>query len=188
MIFEEVNIALNAFGRYVIQQSRSNLTRGKKNVTKGLYNSLKYKVYEDDKNNFILDFLGADYQDFVDEGVRGKNPNALPKGAKNFGKQQAPNSPFKFGSGRGGSGLRRAINKWVTQKKAFGGQIRDKKGRFIPRKTLQFLITRSIWYSGIKPSMFFTKPFTKAFKRLPAELLEAFKIDVEKGILLGIKK
>ena len=53
---------------------------------------------------------------------------------------------------------------------------------------MQFLITRSIWYSGIKPSMFFTKAFTKAFKRLPAELLEAFKIDVEKGILLGIKK
>lgn len=188
MEFQQINNALNAFGRYVIQQSKSNLTRQKKNVTKQLYNSLKYKIEKDENDNIILYFLGADYQDFVDEGVKGKNPNRLPKGSKNFGKQQAPNSPYRFGSGRGGPGLRKAINTWVTQKKAFSGKIRDKKGKFIKRKTLQYLITRSIWYSGIKPSLFFTKPFQSAFKRLPNEIIDAFKLDVEKGIILGIKE
>ena len=35
---------LNSFGKYVIKQARTNLTKGKKNVNKKLYNSLKFKV------------------------------------------------------------------------------------------------------------------------------------------------
>ena len=57
MEFQEINNALNAFGRYVIQQSKSNLTRQKKNVTKQLYNSLKYKIEKDENDNIILYFL-----------------------------------------------------------------------------------------------------------------------------------
>ena len=36
--------AMNDFAKYVIQQSRSNLTKGKKNVSKDLYNSLKSEI------------------------------------------------------------------------------------------------------------------------------------------------
>ena len=43
MDYLELSKALNAFGKYVIQQSRSNLTKGKKNSTSDLYNSLKYE-------------------------------------------------------------------------------------------------------------------------------------------------
>ena len=56
---------------------------------------------------------------------------------------------------------------------------RDKSGRFISRRSLQYLIARSIFTNGIKPSLFFTKPFKKAFKNLDANLIEAFKLDVE---------
>jgi hypothetical protein len=48
------------------------------------------------------------------------------------------------------------------------------------RKTLKFLIARSIYMSGIKPSLFFTKPFEAAFKRLPDDLIEKFGLDAEK--------
>jgi hypothetical protein len=48
------------------------------------------------------------------------------------------------------------------------------------RKTLKFLMARSIYMSGIKPSLFFTKPFEAAFKRLPDDLIEKFGLDAEK--------
>ena len=41
---------LNKFAKYVIQQSRSNLTKGKKNASKELYNSLGYEVLKSAKS------------------------------------------------------------------------------------------------------------------------------------------
>ena len=41
------------------------------------------------------------------------------------------------------------------------------------------MIARSIYNNGIKPSLFFTKPFEKAFKGLSKDLVEAYKLDVE---------
>ena len=45
--------ALDNFGKYVVQQSRSNLTKKDKNVSKGLYNSIKYDT-KVSKNSFEL--------------------------------------------------------------------------------------------------------------------------------------
>ena len=44
------------------------------------------------------------------------------------------------------------------------------------------MIARSIFNKGIKPSMFFTKPFKKAFDNLPKDIVEAYKLDVEELI------
>jgi hypothetical protein len=52
---------------------------------------------------------------------------------------------------------------------------------------MAFVLQRSIFAQGLKPTMFFTKPFEKAFKRLPDEILEQFAIDVENQLTLGIK-
>ena len=51
-MLENVNKAINKFRAYVIQQSRSNLSKGKKNVSKSLYNSIKSEVETED--NYIL--------------------------------------------------------------------------------------------------------------------------------------
>ena len=125
-----------------------------------------------------------DYGKFIDKGVKGSSPTDLPKGSKNYGKQQAPNSPYKFGAGTksAGGGLRKNIDQWVVRKKVFKENVRDKKGKFIKRKGLVYMITRSIYLSGIKPSMFFTKPFQQAYKNLPKELQENFITDIEKII------
>ena len=40
MQLKETKDILNKFAKYVIQQSRTNLTKGKKNSSKALYNSL----------------------------------------------------------------------------------------------------------------------------------------------------
>ena len=71
----------------------------------------------------------------------------------------------------------RKLDKWIVRK---GIAPRDKNGKFMSRKTLQFLIARSIFTKGIKPSLFFTKPFNKAFKNLDKDLVDAFRLDVEK--------
>jgi hypothetical protein len=57
---------------------------------------------------------------------------------------------------------------------------KDKKGKFIPRKNLQFLIARSIYRRGIKPSLFFTKALEGAYKKLPDELISKYGLDAEK--------
>jgi hypothetical protein len=61
---------LNRFSKYVITQSKANLTRGKKSVSKELYNSLDSNV-KVSKNSFELSFLMEDYGVFQDKGVSG---------------------------------------------------------------------------------------------------------------------
>ena len=44
MELKETKQILNTFAKYVIQQSRSNLSKDKKNVSKALYDSLDYEI------------------------------------------------------------------------------------------------------------------------------------------------
>ena len=176
MLNKEVQNELNKFAKYVIQQSRSNLTKGDKNVSKDLYNSLGYKL-EETSNGTRLGFEMDGYGNFVDKGVRGKSSSA-----------KAPNSPYRFGTGSGKKGgLTKGINQWVKRR---GIQFRDRKsGRYLSYKSTAFLISRSIYQKGVKPSLFFTKPFNAAFKRLPDELLKAYSVGLEKqiGVILNKK-
>jgi hypothetical protein len=168
---EEVQEAIDKFRKYVVQQSRSNLTKQKKNASKSLYNSIK-GVSKVNPNSISLYFEMEEHGIYQDKGVKGKTSST-----------KAPNSPFKFGSGTGKKGgLTDGIQKWVKQKRF---QFRDEQGRFMSYNSTAFLITRSIYNKGLKPSLFFTKPFEKAFDRLPDELVEAYGLDIEK---LYVKK
>lgn len=175
MLNKQAQDSLNGFAKYVIQQSRSNLTKGGKKASGALYSSLGYNV-EQTAKGFSLSFEMEDYGTFQDLGVKGKSKQ-----------DKAPNSPYRFGSGSGKKGgLTKGIDKWVRLK---GIQFRDKKsGRFLSYKSTAFLITRSIYQTGIKASLFFTKPFTKAFKRLPDDLVKAYSIGLEKQIQVNLNK
>jgi hypothetical protein len=70
MELQETKKVLNNFAKYVIQQSRSNLTKGKKNVTKKLYESLDYDILSDN-TGFILQFIMEEYGAYQDQGVSG---------------------------------------------------------------------------------------------------------------------
>ena len=171
----EVDNVIKKFRDYVIQQARSNLTKGGKNVSKELYNSLKGEIVTE--NGFsIVGFSMDDYGAFQDKGVKGKSSSS-----------KAPNSPFKFGSGTGKKGgLTQGINKWVRAK---GFQFRDKKtGKFMSYQATSFLITRSIFHKGIKPSLFFTKPFEAGYKKyIDVDLIKAFGQDVETMVDYNLK-
>lgn len=166
---------LEIFKDYIIQQSRSNLTKANKNVTKQLYNSLRgeVNVYP---NSFSLKFIMEDYGKFQDKGVKGFS-STYP------GSQ---NSPFRFGTGSGKpGGLSEGIRKWVNARRF---QFRDDKGRFLSYKSTAFLVARSIWHKGLKASLFFTKPFERAFKKLPGDIEEAYGLDVEEFLAQTIKE
>ena len=154
------------FGKYLVTESRKNLTRKGKRSTGGLYKSLNYKT-KINKNSFEFSFYMEDYGDFQDKGVKGKVSSL-----------KAPRSPFKFGSGTGKKGgLTKGINQWVKRE---GIQFRNKKGQFITRKSTAFLIIRSIYNTGLKTTNFYSRPFELGFKKLPDEIVEAYALDLEK--------
>jgi len=75
---ENTQKALNKFGKYLVKESRKNLTRKKKNVTNSLYESLDYNV-KAMPNSFEFDFLMNEYGEWVDKGRKaGKNPPFSP--------------------------------------------------------------------------------------------------------------
>ncbi len=169
MQLKEVEVILNKFAKYVIQQARTNLTKGvdgkSKNTSKKLYNSLEHKVNRY-KDSIDVLFLMEEYGFFQDLGVSGKKVKYdTPYSYKD--KMPPPSS----------------LDKWIVRK----GLAPRKNGKFKNRtidkvgfrKSIQFLVARSIFMKGIKPSMFFTKPFQKAFKYLPNELKDAFIFDIE---------
>ena len=165
-MLSNVEKELKNFAKYVVTKSRMNLRSSDKNSSGDLSRSLDSNV-KVSKNSFELSFLMEDYGVFQDKGVKGKSSSA-----------KAPNSPFKFGTGTGRKGgLSEGINKWVKRKRF---QFRDKKsGKFLSYDSTAFLISRSIYHKGIAPSLFFTKPFEKAFKNLNKDLVKAYKLDVE---------
>jgi len=164
MDFKETKEALNNFAKFVIKQSRTNLTKKKKNVTSSLYESLGYDLNVS-KNSFYLEFYMDEYGAFVDEGVKGKKSN-YPENR---------NSRFSFNTKRPPM---QPLADWAKKKNI---RLRDTKGKFKKGnyKTIGFILAKSIFEKGIKASFFFTKPFEQNFEKLPNELLNKFALDVD---------
>jgi hypothetical protein len=75
---ENTKKVLDKFGKYLVKESRKNLTRKKKNVTNSLYESLDYDL-KAMPNSFEFDFLMNEYGEWVDKGRKaGKNPPFSP--------------------------------------------------------------------------------------------------------------
>ena len=166
---EEVQEAIDKFRKYVVQQSKSNLTKQKKNASKRLYDSIK-GVSKVNPNSISLYFEMEKHGLYQDKGVKGTKSTH----------PESQSSPYSYKSKGGKRGLKgmpppRALDKWVVRRSI---APRDAKGRFMSRNTVNFLVAKSIFEKGIKASMFFTKPFEKAFANLPEELVEAYGIDI----------
>tara|TARA_B100001939_G_scaffold346210_1_gene364479 strand:+ start:1761 stop:2312 length:552 start_codon:yes stop_codon:yes gene_type:complete len=183
MDLKAVKILLQDFGDYVIQQSRSNLTKGNKEYSKKLYNSLDYEISPDAKG-LVISFIMEEYGLFQDEGVKGKDPSKVSPNAKITG-QQAPNSRFRFGSGNYRGSFEKFAQRMSLFAKSKNIRFRQgKTGKFAKGgyKSMGYVIAKNIYYRGLKPSLFFTKPFEKRFDRLPNDLVTAFVNDIEKNI------
>jgi len=179
--------SLEKFRKFVAQQSRSRLTKAGKNNSKGLYKKLD-GVLKVSPNSFNLSWdLG--YGTFQDLGVKGADPSKVSPNAKIKG-QQAPNSPYRFGTGsaRGKWGqFVASLEKWAQRKNV---RFRDDKGKYVKGnyKSLAYVIAGNIYNRGLKPSLFFTKPFEQGFKKLPNELIEAYGLDLEEFLQFTLNK
>lgn len=143
---------LNSFRKYVVQQAKSNLTKGDHKPSGALYGSIKGYVSKKFNRNLKGQFTGGttmpslefqmnDYGKFLDEGVKGSKSNYI----KNR------NTPYKFGrNGDKKSVPVEPIRKWVQQRGLKAGS--------------EYAIAKSIYQKGIERTGFFTKPFEKRFK------------------------
>ena len=171
---------LNSFGKYIVQQARTNLTKAKKNDTKDLYNSISFKVTTN-QQGFSVQFFMDNYGTFVDKGVSGTNKT---KSFKNY-EGKVITSPYKFGTGssrvgKAKGGMSGIMAKWAKRK---GFQWRNKEtGKFMSHKSMGYLIARSIYSKGIKGISFFQRPLQLGLKDFPKEMLGAVKDDIINGL------
>ena len=101
-------------GQSVVEQSRKNLKKDKKETSKNtLYNDINYLVKGDNKSVFVEWTFGdaEDYWKFVDQGVRGSGGY---KGKGGRGRARAMGSPFKFKSKKFSTRCSRKMDKKQT--------------------------------------------------------------------------
>ena len=163
--------ALQKLGTNVVKEGRGILKRKKKTTSPNtLFNEFDYLVTNTGET-VTLEFVfgkAEDYWQFVDEGVKGVG------GFKGSGRARGQGSPFKFSNKMP---PRRAIDKWIVTKPLKAG--RDERGRFVSRKSLAFLIQRSIFQRGLERTQFFSRPFTEQLDKQTDNITKAFADDIE---------
>ena len=162
---ELVSAVLIKFGKYVVQQARTNLTKGKHNFDKTLYNSLRYDIFYS-KDKFSMSFSMEDYCQFQDLGVKGAGGTRKTTSAFNrrnnkgkIWKQKAPNSPFQFKNKKPPIS---AFKKWAEEKGLNPYAVRE-----------------SVFRQGIPATKFFSTPFRLGVNKLPPEIVQAFELTKE---------
>ena len=159
---DKLKRTLEIFRTNVVRGAKRSLRQQKKVVSGNLLNSVKGSPVKVTENSLTFNIKMADYGTFQDKGVSGVRTKY--------------NTPYTY---RDKMPPSNKLDSWTVRR---GIAPRDEKGRFINRKSLTFLIARSIYLDGIKPSLFFTTPFKKYYKDLPEDLEKAFALDVEEFI------
>ena len=157
----ELQKELDKFKNFVISESQKNLRKLGKDGGK-LYDSIQARV-KANANSFEMEFSMEEYGIYQDKGVSGT--------------EKKYKTPFKYKKGKENAPPPRAFDKWVVRK---GLAPRNKSGKFASRSGLKFALSIFIQKNGIKPSLFFTRPFEKAYKKLPQDLVDAFGVDAIK--------
>ena len=161
---------LNSFGKQVVNRAKGNLQKAKGGKT-NLEKSLSFKVITS-AEGFSVQFYMDSYGTFVDKGVSGTK---VKRSFKDY-KGRTISSPYKYTTKQPPS---RVLDKWIVKK---GIAPRDEKGRFMSRKSISFLIARSIKRKGIQGISFFQKPLMLGLKQFGKEMLGAVKDDIINGL------
>jgi hypothetical protein len=165
MTYENLKDALAEVRDLIIMESKQNLIAAEKGGG-ALEDSIKGTPVTEDNDTLKFQILMEDYATFVDKGVSGTETK-YDTPYSYTDKMPPPSS----------------LDKWTVRK---GIAPRDDKGRFTRRKietigfkkSIQFLIARSIFKNGIKPSLFYTKPYHKYLKSISKRLEKQYRVDV----------
>ena len=91
-------------------------------------------------------------------------------------KSKVIKSPYSYKNSKGHSQPpSKALDKWVVRK---GIAPRDASGKFMKRKTITFLIARSIGRKGIQGISFFQKPLGLELNQFGKDFLGSVKEDI----------
>jgi hypothetical protein len=174
MNLEALERYLNSFGKQVVNRAKGNLQKAKGGGT-ALENSIVFSVIEKD-GDLTVRFTMAAYGRYVDKGVSGTE---VTRSFKDY-KGQTIKSPFGYKKSKGHSQPpTKALDKWVVKK---GIAPRDKEGKFMSRKSIKFLIARSIGKKGIQSLSFFQKPLMLGMKEFAPKFGAAIKEDILNSI------
>jgi len=163
----ETQSVLKLYRDLIIEEAKGNLQRQKKSASGDLYNSIQGTDRYEKGKLVEAGIEMEDYGLFVDKGVSGV--------------KKKYNTPYSY---KDKMPPINKLDKWSVRR---GIAPRDAKGRFIPRKSLLWMISRGIYNNGIKPSLFMTKPFEKYMDKLPVELATAFTEDSKVYLELQLK-
>ena len=171
---ENIERYIESFGRQVVAQSKTTLNFKKGGDSK-LEDSIKFEVITT-PDGFTVQFYMSSYGQFVDKGVSGTQTKRTFKDYKG----KTIKSPYSYKNSRGHSQPpSKALDKWVVRK---GIAPRDASGKFMKRKTITFLIARSIGRKGIQGISFFQKPLGLGLKQFGKDLLGNVKEDIINSI------
>jgi len=168
--FKNLQKALEKYRDIVIDEAKRNLVSDGKSASGNLYKSIKGSDVKTSANSLQFNIEMPPYGTFVDKGVSGT--------------EKKYNTPYAY-SGRKKMIPPSKLDKWIVNR---GIAPRDKEGKFVTRKQLQYAIATSVYRNGLKPSLFFTKPFQKYFVDIPEEIKEAFGLDVANFMSFIIKQ
>jgi hypothetical protein len=174
--FRRTDRVLNQWRKYLVQQSKSRLSKSGSNATGELYGSVRgyidKKFNRDVKGRFTggrqlpsMHIEFNSYGQFIDKGVQGTKSNYI----------ENRNSPYRFGrNGDKKAVPTKAISKWVA-----------KKG--LP-KSLTYVIARSIYQKGIKATQWFSRSLELSKKRYLSRYHIAVADDIAENVADSIKK
>jgi hypothetical protein len=186
MQYRELTNLLDSWARYIIAEAKNNLIENGKGDG-ALYSNMTYNNIETDYG-FNLQVFMEDYAKFVDQGVKGADPNIITEWTKNRGKegsksvrknpikgkQKAPRSPFSYKTSYPPAAT---ISSWA-KKKNF--RLRDDKGRFVRGgyKSIGYVLSKFIFAQGIAPSLFLTNALNSSMKLYAEGVAENLAIDL----------
>lgn len=168
MKYANLKKAIEKYRDLVIEESKNNLSKDGKANTGGLYDKIKTTPVRVSKNSLEFNIVMPYYGTFVDKGVSGTKVKY--------------NTPYSYTDKMPPT---KVFDKWIVKK---GIAPRTEGGQFKSRESLKFAIAKTIYTRGIKPSLFFTKPFEKYFKSIPQEITDAFGLDVSNFMSFIIKQ
>lgn len=161
-MWDNTKKAVRRYRDSITQRARYKLKQKDKVVSGQLINSIKGQPLKQSGSNFTFDITMAEYGKYQDEGVSGV--------------EKKYNTRFKFTNKMPPPSK---LDKWMVRR---GIAPRDAKGRLVSRKSLQFLIARSIYKNGIKPTYFLQESVSEARSKYMSIIREAMVLDIEENL------
>ena len=169
-LFTNLNKKLEEFAKYIRQQSRSRLTKDKKNDSKRLYESIKYNTHFQNRSSSVS-FIMAEYGAYVDQGVHGTESSYI----------ETKGSDFKYKRSSNMLGFELATETFAKWAKRKNFRFRTEKGQFAKGnyKTIGIAIALSIKKKGLKGTHFFSRSWETGTEKYKTQFEDAIEMDIQ---------